>query len=386
MTDFKSFLKILKSKFVIICVYVGIFVVIMTMNIHISDNEGGISYTASDFNIAVIDHDQSLFSKSMLSYIEKNMSLVDIINTEEGMEDALFERVVEYILIIPEHYQEDILAGKSPVMQSKKVPDAYGAKFAEAVIGQYVDTFHLYQLQFNELDDTTIAEALVLTDETVAKSSDVTVKNESVSEEKERLAGTFNFGAYIILACVIWVVGEILAIYFEKNISKRMNVSPVTPLKQNKALVAYSLVCMIIVWGITMIVYMAALNKSMMNMAGILMTLNLLLISMIALACGFAIAVIFHSKNARSAASNVIALGFSFISGVFVPLSMLSSEVKSVAAFTPTYWYVRANESIAEMSKFSLSKCKDIFMCFGIEILFFVTVIAIGMVSKKNRE
>lgn len=49
------------------------------------------------------------------------MSLTDIIQTEEGMEDALFERIVEYILIIPEHYQEDLLAGKTPVMESKKV-------------------------------------------------------------------------------------------------------------------------------------------------------------------------------------------------------------------------------------------------------------------------
>lgn len=384
MTDFKMFLKILKSKVVIIIVYVGIFTIMMTANMNADKNNGGISYSAYNFDIAVIDYDNSSFSKAITSYIEKNMSLVDIIHTEEGMEDALFERIVEYILIIPEHYQEDLLAGKQPVMESKKVPDAYGAKFAETVIGQYVDTFRVYQKQYGSFDDDTIEEALDLTNKSVEKGTNVTVKNQSISSEKEHMASSFNFAAYTILACVIWVVGEILAIYFEKNISKRMNVSPISPVKQNIALVAYSSVSMLIIWGISMIVNIVMMKESLWSISGLLMTINMFLISLIALACGFAVAAIFRSKNARNAAANVVALAFSFISGIFVPLSMLSNEVKSVAAFTPTYWYARANDRIAEINRFSLSQCKDIFESFGIELLFFVMVISIGLVSKRQ--
>lgn len=184
MTDFRMFLKILKSKIVIIMVYVGIFTVMMAAGINDDNNKGGISYSAYNFDIAVIDHDNSTFSKAITSYIEKNMSLTDIIQTEEGMEDALFERIVEYILIIPEHYQEDLLAGKTPVMESKKVPDAYGAKFAETVISQYVDTFYLYQNQFDSINEQTMGTVLELTNQSVEKGTDVTVKKQSISSEK----------------------------------------------------------------------------------------------------------------------------------------------------------------------------------------------------------
>ena len=384
MTDFRMFLKILKSKIVIIMVYVGIFTVMMAAGINDDNNKGGISYSAYNFDIAVIDHDNSTFSKAITSYIEKNMSLTDIIQTEEGMEDALFERIVEYILIIPEHYQEDLLAGKTPVMESKKVPDAYGAKFAETVISQYVDTFYLYQNQFDSINEQTMGTVLELTNQSVEKGTDVTVKKQSISSEKKHMTVSFNFAAYTILACVIWVVGEILSIYFEKNISRRMSVSPISPMKQNIALITYSSVTMLVVWGISMVINLVLLGEALWSLSGLLMTINMFLISLIALACGFAIAAIFRTKNARNAAANVIALAFSFISGIFVPLSMLSSEVKSVAAFTPTYWYALANEKIGELKGFSLPQCKEIFQFFGIELLFFVMVISVGLVSKRQ--
>ncbi len=382
--DFRMFLKILKSKIVIIIVYVGIFTIMMAASINDDNKKGGISYSAYDFNIAVIDYDNSAFSRAITSYIEKNMSLTDIIRTEEGMEDALFERIVEYILIIPEHYQEDLMAGKTPVMESKKVPDAYGAKFAETIISQYVNTFYVYQKQFESMDEHTIRTILERTDQSVEKGTDVTVKTQSISSEKKHMIVSFNFAAYTILACVIWVVGEIFSIYFEKNISRRMSVSPISPLKQNAALIVYSSVTMLIVWGISMAVNLALLGKSLWSLSGLLMTVNMFLISLIALACGFAVAAIFRSKNARNAAANVIALAFSFISGIFVPLSMLSSEVKSVAAFTPTYWYALANEKIGEINELSLHQCKDIYQIFGIELLFFVMVISVGLVSKRQ--
>lgn len=34
-----------------------------------------------------------------------------------------------------------------------------------------------------------------------------------------------------------------------------------------------------------------------------------------------------------------VSLGISFMSGVFVPLSMLGSTVKKIARFIPVYWY-----------------------------------------------
>ena len=41
-----------------------------------------------------------------------------------------------------------------------------------------------------------------------------------------------------------------------------------------------------------------------------------------------------------SMVSNVIALGMSFLSGVFVPIEFLGDGIIKVAHFLPAYWYI----------------------------------------------
>ena len=53
-----------------------------------------------------------------------------------------------------------------------------------------------------------------------------------------------------------------------------------------------------------------------------------------------------QSRGAQAAIVNVLSLGLSFISGVFVPQAMLGEPVLRIARFLPTYWYVRCNHLI----------------------------------------
>lgn len=59
--------------------------------------------------------------------------------------------------------------------------------------------------------------------------------------------------------------------------------------------------------------------------------------------------------------ANVIALGMSFICGVFIPDTMLSASVKQVARFLPVYWYEQNNTILGthtELSPLLLEKLK----------------------------
>jgi ABC-2 type transport system permease protein len=50
--------------------------------------------------------------------------------------------------------------------------------------------------------------------------------------------------------------------------------------------------------------------------------------------------------NIISSVTNVLALGMSFLCGVFVPLSMLSPGLKKVTQFLPVYWYEATNNGL----------------------------------------
>jgi ABC-2 type transport system permease protein len=90
-------------------------------------------------------------------------------------------------------------------------------------------------------------------------------------------------------------------------------------------------------------------------------------------------------KEAYIALSNIISLGLSFISGAFVPQFLLSEGVLTLARFTPTYWFVKANNTIAEATV-SGEVLKNILGYIGIEFLFTLAFFVLSLaIAKSNR-
>src|SRR5574344_2155449 len=152
MVQLKTFFKILKSIAPTLGLYLGIFLVITTINVNMRSDQKDSGYTNTKVDVAIIDHDESALSKGLTEYIGENAKVNKIIETDTGMEDALFQRVAEYIIIIPQNYQQDIMAGKNVTLQSKEVPGAYSAIFAKNMIDQYLSTFESYRDNIKNAD------------------------------------------------------------------------------------------------------------------------------------------------------------------------------------------------------------------------------------------
>ena len=80
--------------------------------------------------------------------------------------------------------------------------------------------------------------------------------------------------------------------------------------------------------------------------------------------------------------ANVAGLGMSFLSGVFVPMYLLSDVVISIAHFLPSYWYLIAIENI---ELYTAGKMNTILSCYGIEILFGALFVVIGVVVANRK-
>ena len=67
-------------------------------------------------------------------------------------------------------------------------------------------------------------------------------------------------------------------------------------------------------------------------------------------------------------------------------LEFLGDSVLRIASFTPTYWFVNANNRIAELTQFNFSNIEPILSCMliqlGFALAFFTTALVI---SKKRR-
>jgi ABC-2 type transport system permease protein len=86
-----------------------------------------------------------------------------------------------------------------------------------------------------------------------------------------------------------------------------------------------------------------------------------------------------------SAAVNVVSLGTCFIGRVFVPQFLLGKTVLKIASFTPTYWYVKSNNSIANLVNFNMESLKPIFWNMAILIGFAVAILSITLVVIKQK-
>lgn len=381
MVQIKTFFKIVKSLALTLGIYLGIFIGITAININMNSDEDENGYTNTKVNVAIIDHDQSALSKGLSQFLGDNAEVKKIIQTETGMEDALFQRVAEYIIIIPENYQQDLLNNKDTTLTSKEVPGAYSAVFAKNLVSQYLSTFDTYR---KSLENTDINEIIKMTNESVKTSVDVklTSKPKSTFNLAE---SSFRFGVYSLISCIILGVGEILAIFFRKEIADRINVSPLHNFKKNLIFILFSLVFTLFIWLINIIVDVFLLGSDMFTINGFMRSMNFLVLSLVAMAIGFIVSALVSSRNGRNGIANVVALGSSFICGVFVPLEFLNKSVVKIATFNPVYWYVKANEKINELTSFNSGEMNKVLQCMGIQMLFMIALLSIGLVIKKQR-
>jgi ABC-2 type transport system permease protein len=135
-----------------------------------------------------------------------------------------------------------------------------------------------------------------------------------------------------------------------------------------------------------MVTFVIVLNKeNMMSYNGLLLCINALVFTIAALSISYLVGLLLKSRDAQRAIANVLALGFSFISGVFVPQEFLSDKALTIASFTPTYWYVKANNVIGTLSSFSFNNLSDVFIYMLIELGFAMAIFSVALVVSKQK-
>ena len=67
------------------------------------------------------------------------------------------------------------------------------------------------------------------------------------------------------------------------------------------------------------------------------------------------------------------------------PIEYISDGVIKVAEFLPVYWYIKANRCISEMFESGIgSNMGELMECIGIQLLFFLAIVSVGMVIRKR--
>lgn len=384
MEVFKIYFKIFKKRALLMTIiFLVIFTVILTVFSSNSETNENV-FEVEKVKIAIIDRDKSDLSINLSKYIEEKCHYIELKDDEKVIKDALFFNEVSYVLIVPEGYEKDFIDLEKNNLQSIKKPTATNTFLMDEIIKGYMDTVSIYKKSGLEIDYSAIKKDL----NSEAKVDFLDEKN--ISEESENrdgmnLVGVMNFSSYPILAILAFAISTIMITFNDKEIIKRNNASPIKSNKFSIQLLLGNLVITVMVYIVLMAVPFIMYFENLLNSKSILLYLNTFIFTLMVLCLSFLIGLV-AKKSTISAISNSIALGSTFLGGAFIPQEFLSEFVKKISLFNPTFWYVKNNNFISEMSKFDSENIKTYVLNVFIQISFGILFISISLLINNKRK
>ena len=384
MQVYKAYFKIIVKNSAQILIYLVVFMVFALLltgaNISPQDKD----FTKVKINIAFINEDRdSLLIKGLKTYLGENANLVDIPDEKQKLQDALFFREVEYILRVPDGFTEGMLSGRNVQLEKTIVPDSTSNIYMDLLTNKYLNTAKTYTTYMPGLSQQELVDYLK-TD--LAESSEVTmISAGNHSGYAEKSGYYFNYLSYSMFAILILGVCAVMLVFNDTDLKRRNLCSPIRAAKMNFQMILGNLSFAILAWLVLISASFFMYGSYMLTVNGLLLLLNSFVFTLAALSISYFIGNLVKSRGAMSAVANVFALGSSFIAGVFVPQELLGEQVLTIASFTPTYWYVKANNEIANTVTFNADSLESIFTSMLLVLAFGVAILAVTLVLIKQR-
>ncbi len=380
MTVFKTFSKIVnKYKFTIL-LYTVMLIIFAGFNMQTSDNS--MSFVASKPDVLIANNDENRkLTNNLVNYIESNCNIIDIEDTEEARNDALFYRDVNYIIYIPENYSRDFLDGLNPEIEIKSTGNGESS-YAEMMLTRYIKIANIYQKETQNEE-----ELIDKINNALLNEVQIEVTSKLDTDNLSRATFYYNFLNYIILAGCVYLICLILSSFREEKIRKRTIISSMNYKKHNRQLLLSNAILTIILWIFYVILSFILIGDIMFGKHGVILIINSFIFLICSLTIAFLIGNLINNKNAINGIINVVGLGSSFLCGAFVPIEWLPDNILKIAHILPSYWYIQTNEMVKTLETINLQTLKPILTNMGILLIFSILFIIItNIITKKRRK
>ena len=142
MTVFKTFWKVVNKYKGTFIMYTIMLIVFGSMNT-LSNKDNNV-YVDSKPDILIVNNDEEIgITGNLINYLKENSNIVNIKDTEEARNDALFYRDVSYIIYIPKNYRSDVLKENNPEIDIK-TNNTYDSSFTEIMLTRYINIQNVY--------------------------------------------------------------------------------------------------------------------------------------------------------------------------------------------------------------------------------------------------
>jgi ABC-2 type transport system permease protein len=383
MQVFKAYFKIIKKRSPSILLYFVIFVLVSMLITTMMGNRGTTAFSESKSNIAFFNDDGgSPLTDGLKKYLSNNAVFMDIRDDESSIEDALFGESISYVLRIPAGFTQSFLSGSGGIsLQKTSASASTSSVYMDIMVERYLNMAQLYLKNAPGMTEEQIAENV---SRDLANQADAEMKTYGDAADTNYLMFYFQYLAYSILAVMIMGVTSFMMTFNDTDLSNRNQCSPMRPANMNLQIILGNATFAAVVWAAMCAVVFVIYGKIPLNAGTALLCLNALVMTAVGLSIGFLAGKFVRDPGVQSAIANVVSLGISFISGVFVPQELLGKTVLDIARFLPGYWYVKAVQDIRNIVVFNFENMLPAFYSMLIQLGFAAMIFIVALVLSKQ--
>lgn len=382
MQTFKAFYKVMKKNYVGILIYFGIILFMCVVNAYSSES------SANEFEkvkFTVIDRDKSEFSEKLTSYLSEGNEYKEMEDDLDKLRNSLYYRDIHYVLIIPEGFEQDLRAGKTPQTESMKISDSSYVFLFDQKIDSYFHTLHTY-LSGGYDFDSAVKKTEETFDNTIAVSTLKELEHDDDTDNSNGVLSYYNFLAYGFAGIMFQSIALVLLSFSKKKLRNRITVSAQTFKSHNAQLIGATTVFAVSMVAVFNLIAVLLFHENLTTTSFLLYIINTLCYVVVCIGLAFLASNLFTKNASMQGFANVIPLVMAFLGGVFVPVSLLGDTMKTLAKLMPTYWFIQADDKIAANTGNFGQTLSSMSGSLLIQLLFAVALFGIGLVAAKKRQ
>ncbi|WP_312712645.1 ABC transporter permease, partial [Proteiniclasticum ruminis] len=274
------------------------------------------------------------------------------------------------------------LDGEPLPIVKETLPDAITNIYTDLSIENFFNTARVY---IESLPDASLSEVLEKTNSTLSVKTPVNVETYGGEKPSSYTRFYFNYMSYSMVSILVLGTSIIMLLWRDLPLLRRTEVSPLKKSSIQLQKVLSLGVFTLLTFVLLNVFYFLVNRNAVLDDKTLLHIGNSFILAFTSMGMSFLVGTLLKSRNAITAVSNVVSLGPSFISGVFVPQALLGEGVLTLAKVTPTYYYVTANELIAALGNSMNEKIyTNMMILFAFGIVFFLLAFYFGQRRKTT--
>ena len=388
MRVFSACLKMMKYYKTTFVIYFLVFVGLLLSMTLLGDTNMYGDFRENKPNYTLIARDEGgVLENGLREILDEYGTYVELEDSKEAMMDAGFYEAVDGIFIVPQGFEDDFWSGKEQKLGLWQRPGTASGYYLQSVAEQYLTMMRLYRDCGSGTDREEISSEAVAS---MKKETEVTMRrylNGGMVSEKIKLFQRFL--PYVLLLLCLSGVNIVFLNLKRPEIRMRNLCSPIRPFHMAFQKLLYVCVIGTGSWALMNVVGSLVCFKEWAGMDWrfpALMILNSIFLLLVVISISLLCSSFIQSSNAQNFVTNLCSLGLCFLSGVFVPLEVLSSGILHIAKFIPVYWYEDNLNKICGLTGFTTENLNPIWQGMALQAGFAAAIFCVYLLVNKYKE